>query len=189
MPNLSHAQLAALVKRVQKGDSDAFTILYTATVEQQLYFATTFLKDEELARDAVQEIYFAIYKNIHQLESPKLFISYLKQTAYNTCVDFQRKYKNRLHELHNEAMEYQPDTAPAHNPEECYESLESQSALQKALAALPEEIRAAFLFRYYDEMKIRDIAAAMEISVSTVKRYISAAITLLKHDKNLRANK
>jgi RNA polymerase sigma-70 factor (ECF subfamily) len=185
MANVSYAQLAALVKRVQTGDSDAFTILYTATVEQQLYFATTFLKDAALAKDAMQEVYLSIYKNIAKLTNPKLFAAYLKRTTYTTCVDFQRKYKRRLDELDNEALAYQRDTEISHNPEEFYEELESQSALQKALSALPEALRAAFLFRYYNEMKIREIATVMAISERTVKRYISAAISQLKQDKNL----
>jgi RNA polymerase sigma factor (sigma-70 family) len=185
MPNLSNAQLAALVQRAQKGDSDAFTILYTATVEQQLYFAATFLKDAGLAKDVTQEVYLAIYENIGKLENPKLFAAYLKRTTYNTCVDFRRKYKRRLEELDNEEMELQEDTAVAHNPDEYYLELESRSELQQALSALPEVLRAVFLFRFYNEMKISEIADIMELSDRTVNRYIKAAVAQLKEDKNL----
>jgi RNA polymerase sigma-70 factor (ECF subfamily) len=186
-PNLSHAQLAALVRRIQTGDRDAFTILYTATVEPQLYFAATLLKDPVLAKDVMQEVYLSIYRNIGKLDNPKLFAAYLNQTTYNICVDFQRKYKKYRDDLDDTVLTYRPDTNRAHNPDERYAELERKSELQKALSALPEVQRAVFLFRYYDEMTIREIADVMELSESSVKRYISAAVAQLRKDKNLKS--
>lgn len=185
MQKLSHGQLAALVKSVQQGNSDAFATLYAATVERQLYFATTFLKDAALAQDAIQEVYLSVYKSIDKLDNPKLFVAYLNRITYNICVNFQRGIARRHVELDDTALERHRDTTVMNNPDERYALLEQSSELQQALSTLPDQLRATFLFRYYDELRIHEIAAIMDISQSTVKRNIKAAIAQLKQHKNL----
>lgn len=180
MQKLSHAQLAALVKRVQHGDSDAFATLYAATVESQLYFATTFLKDAAMAEDVVQEVYLSLYKSIDKLTNPKLIVAYLNRICYNTCVDFKRNLSKRQYELDEEVLANQPDTTPDTRPDDRYMALEQSNELHRALAALPDEHRAVFLYRYYNELRIQEIAAIMGCSDSTVKRYIKAATQELK---------
>jgi RNA polymerase sigma-70 factor (ECF subfamily) len=186
MPNLSHAQLAALIKRAQQGDSDAFTLLYMATIKRQMYFAATFLKDTTLAKDVTQEVYLSLYKNLGKLKNPKLLTAYLKQMTYHTCLNFQRSFKKQAEDVEIEEAAELPDAARAHNPDASYAAEESRNEVQAALSALPEEWRAAFLFRYYDEMKIHEIAAAMSVSERTVKRYLAAALAQLKQDEHLK---
>lgn len=175
MEKLSHSQYGALIKKAQQGDSSAFATLYAATVKSQLYFATTFLKDGALAEDAVQEIYLALYKNLEKIKDGKLFISYLHKIAYNTCVDFKRKMMRQKYDLNDEVLGYQQDSNPDNSPDERYAALERSSEIYCALSTLPDEYRAAFLMRYYNNMKVREIATALGCSESSVKRYVNAA--------------
>ncbi len=57
MDTYNHSYIAALVKRAQEDDSDAFAELYVLTYRQQYQFARNYLHDDDLAQDAVQEIY------------------------------------------------------------------------------------------------------------------------------------
>lgn len=156
-------------------------MLYAATVERQLAFATAFLKDASLAEDAVQEVYLSMYKALPKLQNPKLFVAYLNRICYNTCVDYKKKYFKQKFELEeDEDLTRISDDSPHNTPHERYEILENQNELYQAVATLPDQQQAAFLMRYYQDMKIRDISQAMDISGSTVKRYIRAASTQLK---------
>lgn len=180
MKQLTHAQYAQLIKKAQKGDSNAFAKLYAATVASQLYFATSFLKDSALAEDAVQETYLSLYRNLHKIEDGKYFIAYLRRICYNICVDFFRKRARSAAVVEDDVIYIQQDEDVEANPEESYDAIEQSGEIQQALAKIPEDLRAAFLMRYLDEMKIKEIAQVMEISESTVKRYINKAAKLLK---------
>ena len=51
---LDYVYLASLVHRVQSNDSSAFAELYSLTYQKEYRFACSFLKDRELAQDALQ---------------------------------------------------------------------------------------------------------------------------------------
>lgn len=175
MKKLSHSQLGELVTQAQDGDSNAFAALYAATVENQLYFATAFLKDAALAEDAVQEVYVSLYRNLNKIANGSLFVAYLHRICYNTCVDFQKKRSRQKYELNVDLLAYQVDRDIGASPHDRYAALEQANELYAALGSLPDELRAAFLMRYYQKMKISSIADAMTLSESTVKRYIKQA--------------
>lgn len=180
MNKLSHSQYAVLIREAQQGDAAAFATLYAATVQSQLYFATTFLKDAALAEDAVQEVYLSLYKNLEKINDGKYFIAYLHRICYNTCVDFKKKMNKQKFELDMEVLATQQDTNPDTSPDTRYAALEQSSEIYSALSTLPDEHRAAFLMRYYDNMKVREIAVALDCSESSVKRYINVAIEKLR---------
>lgn len=180
MKKLSHGQYAQLVTQAQTGNSAAFASLYAATVESQLYFATTFLKDAHMAEDVVQEVYISLYKNLHRIKDGKMFIAYLHRICYNCCVDYTRKQQRQLYELNEASLMNLQDVNAENNPDERYAILERSSIIYSVLETLSDNHRAAFLLRYYESMKVSDIAAVLGLSASSVKRYIKTATDLLK---------
>ena len=68
---LDYVYLASLVHRVRSNDSSAFAELYSLTYQKEYRFACSFLKDRELAQDALQETYIRAYKNIDRLQEAK----------------------------------------------------------------------------------------------------------------------
>ena len=89
---LDYEYLAQLVRKTQKGDSDAFAELYTATYQKQYRFAYQYVKDPYLAQDILQDVYILVLKNIRTLKNPRLFVSWLHQITFRICFDtFKRK--------------------------------------------------------------------------------------------------
>lgn len=76
---LDYNYLADLVINAQNGDSDAFAELYAATYQKQYHFAFSYLKDEYLAQDALQETYILALRNLSKLRDPMLLIAWLNQ--------------------------------------------------------------------------------------------------------------
>lgn len=177
---LTHDQIAELVVQAQEGDQEAFAALYAATADRQLYFATAFLKDASLAEDVVQDVYLRIFNAIQRIENPKTFVAYLNRATYNACVDYKKKHFPQKHELYTEQLDRKQDDDVAVQPANSFERTESNGQLYQALEELPEDQRTAFLLRYYDDMKIREVADLMNISESSVKRYVRAAQNTLK---------
>ena len=91
MAELDYQYLANVVKRAQAGDSDAFAELYAATYQKQYRFAYSYLKDEYLAQDAVQETYISVLKGLGKLKDPRLFVSWLNQISFRVCFQIQKR--------------------------------------------------------------------------------------------------
>ena len=174
MEKLDHAYVSSLVKRAQENDSDAFAELYVLTYKQQYIFARNYLRDDYLAQDAVQEVYILALKNLQKLKERKVFPAWLRQINLRVCYDMARKQKDHPEETpDDEVMEAIADESTSSNPEARTEKLFENRDLNNALNQLPLEEKEALLLKYSAEMKFDEIAQTMDVSVSSVTRYLN----------------
>jgi RNA polymerase sigma-70 factor (ECF subfamily) len=174
MEKLSPAYVASLVKRAQENDSDAFAELYIMTYKQQYLFARNYLRDDYLAQDAVQEVYILALKNIQKLKERKVFPAWVRQINLRVCYDMARKLKEHPEDQPDEEVfESIPDESPSNDPEARTMHLFENQDLNNALGKLPLEEKEALLLKYSAGMKLDEIAGTMNVSVSSVTRYLS----------------
>lgn len=170
--NLDYQYLASLVRQAQQGDSDAFAELYLATYQMIYRFAFRYLRSEEDAQDAVQDTYIIVLKKIRMLKDPQLFVSWLNQIAFRVCFGIQKKK--------NEAAEMETDQAadalasPAEQPEERSVRIGEKKFIIRQIMSLPFSESQVLILHYYDDMKINEIASLLDISRSSVKRYLAS---------------
>ena len=188
MAELDYNYIGELVEMSRGGNSDAFAELYAATYQKQYYAAYKYLKDEYLAQDALQETYISALKNINSLKDPTLFVAWLNQICFHICYDISRKDKGGADSISTELLELCLDEKPEHNPDEHYENQEEIEQLKKAVASLPFLEQQVIVMRFYNEMKIEDIAAALKCSRSTIKRHINNGRDALKKMLERRSN-
>ncbi|MGO5053843.1 RNA polymerase sigma factor [Lachnospiraceae bacterium LCP25S3_G4] len=175
MAELDYQYIASLVRKTQHGDSDAFAELYAATYQKQYRFAYQYLKDEYLAQDAIQEAYILVLKNISTLKDPKVFISWLNQIIFRICFDMSQKHNRHNQELHIDTDDLDISTLSAiANPEEQIAQQDEKEYIISRIMDLPMYEAQAIMMRYYNNMKIREIADAMNCSKSTIKRYLAS---------------
>lgn len=175
MADYDHAYIASLVRSAQIGNSDAFTELYGITYKHIYNYAAHYLKDEHLAQDAVQETYITAFKKLNGIKDPSLFVAWLNQINFHTCYDMCKKINSAYGYFDPEQLELTRDTNIDHNPEDLYEKNDEISKLRDAIEKLPFHERQVIVLRYYNEMKLEDIAKVLSISRSTVKRYLQSA--------------
>ena len=101
MDELDYNYLAELVLKTQRGDSEAFAELYTATYQKQYRFIYRYAKDAYLAQDILQDVYILVLKNINALKNPRLFVSWLNQITFRTCFDVCQKNSRHEEELNH----------------------------------------------------------------------------------------
>lgn len=173
MATLDYSYIASLVHRVQEGDSNAFAELYAATYQKQYRFAYKYLKEEFLAQDALQETYILALKNIGSLKDPKLFVSWLNQISFRVCFKMhqkQQRFNAELSEFENNSQIYRDNTEKS--PEQQVVKVDQEEYIIRQVMSLPFSESQAILLRYYNNMKIDEIAKLLDCSRSTVKRYI-----------------
>lgn len=181
MPTLDYKYIATLVSRAQSGDSDAFAELYAATYQKQYYFACHYLKDEYLAQDALQETYILALKNLTKLKDSTLVVAWLNQINFRVCYNLSQKQKRYNHELElsdetidgfGSDMTDLPASAGSHNPEDSVVRIDSEEYIMNQVLKLPFTESQVILLKYYQNMKYDEIAKLMDISKSSVKRYL-----------------
>ena len=175
MKELNVQYLAGLVIRARQNDSDAFAELYALTYNKVYNYARHYLRDDYLAQDAMQEVFILALKNLNKLQDPTLFVAWLNRISFHVCYDISCRLKSRPSQVMDEELkELLQDDKPEANPEHHFQQKDEFSRLNQALDTLPFNEKQVLTMRYFNEMKLEEIAAAMEISRSSVKRYIAS---------------
>lgn len=164
--------IAALVKRAQENDSDAFAELYALTYEAQYAFTRKYLRDDYYAQDAIQEVYILALKNIKNLKEPKYFNTWLRQINFRICYDMAIERKKR-NVSGDKELEIVVDKNTASNPEEMLLKTLDHENLTQALMHLTVKERNAIVLKNVANMSLNDIAVYMGCSISSVTRYLN----------------
>lgn len=176
MAELDYEYLAGLVKKAQEGNSDAFAEIYAATYQRQYLFAYQYIKDAYLAQDILQEVYILAFKNIQRLHNAKLFVSWINQINFRVCFNTYQSHRKHEQEL-NTNLDQQVDTALkkdlVNGPEQLFAKKIASEHIMEQILSLPSHESQAIIMRYYNDMKLEEIASAMDCSRSSVKRHLA----------------
>lgn len=181
MVTLDTQYIAQLVTMAKAGSSDAFAELYAATYQKQYSFAYRYLRDQFLAQDALQETYILAFKSINDLKDPKLFLAWINRICFRVCFDIHdknKRFQTEISEYSDELMDN--DSKNTESVEDHVVKVDENSYIAKQILSLPLSESQAIMLRYYHNMKIDEIASLMEISRSSVKRYIKSGLLRLK---------
>jgi len=128
------------------------------------------LKDEEKARDVVQDTYEKLWLKVSEVESTNAK-SYMFTTAYRTMIDRIRRDKKQ-----GELTDAKMNTL-SHSKQ--YSDL--KEILNEALTKLPEIQRSVILLRDYEGYNYAEIGEITGLNESQVKVYIFRARGFLKN--------
>lgn len=147
-----------------------------ATYQQQYAFSYRYLQDEFLAQDAIQETYILALKNITTLCDPLVFVSWLNQINMRVCFAMyqkERKHNAELDRYEQSQLDHSKNRGENESPEFLVMKKDEQEYVINQILALPFSESQAIFLRYYRNMKVGDIARMMDISQSSVKRYLT----------------
>jgi len=179
-PKLEEAEL---IRAVQRGDQSAFEALVRSYDQSVLGLAMNLLRSPEDARDAYQEAFLRVYKNIHSFRFDCSFYTWLYRIATNVCLDHLRKRKIRKEEPAYVATgEGEVDRTytieeerAAANPERSLRNRELSDRIAEALAQLTPRERMVFELRHYQGMRLRAIGEVLDTSEEAAKNCLFRA--------------
>ncbi len=171
---------AQLVKRVQKGDRQAFDFLVLKHQYKVQAVISRFIRDQAEVQDIAQEAFIKAYRAVHNFRGESQFYTWLYRIAVNTAknhlVTRNRRPPSDDIDI-NEAESYGGSEYLKDNdtPEgEMYRG-ELEQAVFHAIAELPEDLRTAVTLREMEGMSYEEIAEVMECPVGTVRSRIFRA--------------
>lgn len=190
MSALDYNYIADLVISAQNKDSNAFAELYAATYQKQYHFAYSYLKDEYLAQDALQETYIIAFKSLSKLQDPMLLTAWLNQINFRICYQLYKKQKQYASEMIDYSgsdgdRESIPASASAdlalsqlllsetNGPEDIAVRSDSREYIMNQILKLPFTEAQVIILKFYQNLKHDEIAELMDISRSSVNRYLN----------------
>lgn len=163
-----------LVVRARGGDRDAFSELVARSIGRLTAVARMILRDEYAAQDAVQESLIEAWRSLPGLRDPDKFEAWTRRLLARACFRTLRRGKRVS------AVEIQ--LTPADEPATAgiERSFDLHDQLERGLARLPAEQRAAVVLVYYLDLPLADAAEAMGIPLGTAKSRLHRATSALR---------
>ena len=172
----SAADAAELVRRAKGGDQEALSDLYEQSYGQVYYTVKSMVRNEDDVFDILQDSYIKAFSHLDSFEGGEKFTAWVRQIAANTARDWMKKTRPMLFSELEEvsgadlpAEEWFEDERADHLPECVIERSETSRLIREILDELPEDQRAAIGMYYYEELSVKEIAAAMDASENAVK--------------------
>jgi RNA polymerase sigma-70 factor, ECF subfamily len=164
------------IARARKGDASAFECIVRRHERLVLSIAQRMLGSSEDAKDAAQELFLRLHRNLHDFKEQRQLLPWLYRMTVNVCLDALRKRKT--YGLKDATVEYTVDERP--NPEEELETSRRRELLMTALLQLPPKERAAIVLRDIEGCTTAEVATILESSEATVRSQISTGRTKIK---------
>lgn len=176
MPVSQGDGLAELVAAARIGDQDAIGALYEKTYSKVYYTVKSIIKDEDAVFDIVQDTYIKAFAHLDSFQGDTKFLPWVRRIAANAARDWLKKKRPMLFtelgsgdEKDTPAEELFPDERSENLPDQVIDQEETKRLIREIIEELPEDQRAAIGMFYYEEMSVKEIAAAMGVSESAVK--------------------
>ena len=172
-----------LVGKALAGDEDAFRLLYEKYRTSVFTAAYRILLDYEEPRDATQDIFITIYRSLTKWNPKRArFLPWIYKIATNRAIDLWR-VKQRLVEIPLTKMSEMPSSPyreELRSPEKNVENKERQTVILRLLDSLPDLQRRFIVMRFYEGLKLREIAEKEGFKLGTVKVVLHRAIKAMR---------
>ncbi len=164
-----------LIERTLAGEEGAFSQLYDRHRQRVYSIVYRIIQDPGDAQDATQEVFVKLYRSLSEWNSRKArFSTWLYRLAANHAIDCWRSRRRRLESSPKIATEWEVlgdhtagDRSPS--PLGVLESREVVDRIRGCVDDLPELQKKVFLLRYFQDLKLEEIAEMEECSLGTVK--------------------
>lgn len=174
-----------LLQALREGDSAAFQQLFDTFSDKIYRLAVGLLQDEAEAESVVQDSFLRLFEHLDRFEGRSKISTWLYRVAYNASMDRLRKRRPFLSLSSDLDDEDSPISSPAilidwrDVPERRLTEAEINAELDRAIAALPEKLRAIFILYEIEGLSHSESAEVLGISVSAAKvRLHRARLTL-----------
>jgi len=173
-----------LVERTLAGDQRAFELLVIKYQPRIQRLIRRMVRDVDLIEDIAQETFIRAYRALHQFRGDAQFYTWLYRIAVNTAKRFLQNMKHDPMVVQSafasndeEDETFQRKTEPSNHetPESVLAAKEIAEAVNRTLAALPDDLKQALTLRELDGLSYEEIAEVMNCPPGTVRSRIFRA--------------
>lgn len=164
--------MSTILKKIQNGHKEELELLIYDTYPKIYSYVFRKLGNETVAKDLTQETFLRFMKHIEELPSHTKVLNYLYKISYHLCMDYYRIYKREVEEIEVSSRETLPIDFLIQK--------EEKEKIRIALNTLSEEQKDVILLKYYQDLKIKEIAEVLNEKESTIKTRLRLGTRKLK---------
>jgi len=170
-----------LMKRLQSGEADAFSVIVDRYQGMLIGFFIKNTRDVQLSEDLTQDTLLKIHKQNWDYLPLGRFKAWMFRIARNLLID---KYRRHQHDALVQAVKRKPDeeedgimriAGAFEMPYENMQRGEFNQLIEEVLAEIPEMQRLTFTLHHIGGLSLSDVADSMEVSVATSKSRLRLA--------------
>ena len=173
-----------------KGKRKAHNLLYRKFAPVMLGICMRYARDRSEAEDVVQEGFIKVFLNISKFRLEGSFEGWIKRIMINTSIDHFHKLRSMNHQTDFDNIDDISDTNSDGHDNAKYDNIDlSHDTLLGMIRTLPAGYKMVFNLYAIEGYSHREIAEALDISVSTSKtqlfkarKAIQKKISVLKHE-------
>lgn len=162
-----------LIKRMKQGNEEAFDVFVHKYYEEILKYCSYHCFDRAYAEDLTQETFVRFFTKLSDYRYMGKTRNYLYTIAGNLCRDYYKKIK----EAPVDEQAITEATGLAKNQEE---TILNKVTMEWALGQLSDELREVVVLYYFQERKLTEVAAILQIGLPLVKYRVRQAKIRLK---------
>lgn len=162
------------IKKFVKGNKRTFEKIYNAYAPNMYSHCLRMARNEDDAKDILQESFIKVYNNRKQFDSSQSLGGWIRKIVINTSLNFIKKNYSINYER-DEVIEMQVET------DNDYKGEITKERLMNALDTLPEGYKVIFNLYVIEGLTHPEIADYLEISVNTSKSQLHKARKMLRN--------
>ncbi len=172
---IAAAKLPYLQERIARYDDQlAYKELFVLLYPPLLQFAAAFVKAKEPAEEIVSDVFMVLWEKRKRIDSISNLKVYLYVATKNAAINYLAR-KNKLVTSNIDEMDLAPDSI-YFNPEQLLITAEMGKRIKEVIDQLPPKCKIIFKLVKEDELKCREVAEILHLSVKTVENQLSIAL-------------
>ncbi|MDR2414906.1 MAG: RNA polymerase sigma-70 factor [Odoribacteraceae bacterium] len=164
-----------LIARLNTKETRAFEEVFHAYYASLCFFASKIVKDEEAARDVVQEVFIYFWERNLAFENMAAVKSCLYTSVHNRALNYMEKQNNRKRIRASLDVTDREEDFLLHQVE-----ADLFKMLFDAISELPAQCREVFTLSYLEQKEVREVARILNVAETTVKTHRRRAKEFLR---------
>ena len=168
---------AGLMDLLAAGDAQVFEQVFKTHFKSLHAYACTLLDSEAVAEEMVQQVFYKLWERKEQVVVHTSVKAYLYRSVHNESLNYLKHQKVKST---HQTYVMQQGQQQERNAAESLAGKELELKIKEALNELPEQCRTIFQLSRFEELKYREIAGQLDLSVKTVENQMGKALKLLR---------
>ncbi len=168
-------------KSFQSGDKEAFAYVYNLHVEVLFHYGTKLTNDDEMVKDAIQEVFLDLYlKREKNKTDPENLKYYLILALKRNLIKKIIRKRKVVEEEPNSDILFEPEYSIEKMIIEQEENKEINQRVIKVLNLLPEKQKETIYLRFNESLEYSEIAKLLNISIESARKQVYRALKSIR---------
>lgn len=175
MEHSNHNQDKFLFSLIKQENRHAFDVLFRYYYSGLVVFAMRYVQSQADAEEIVQDVFLKLWSEREKIQIHTSVRDFLFQSVKNKCLD-RLKHKK----VKEKFTDFRKQQEKDYTSYDIFVEQELRELIKQTMEKLPEQCRKVFVLNRIQNLKYKDVATKLGISVKTVEKQMSKALKVFR---------